>query len=202
MLALFSTSAIAFAPPAAPVRAPSARAAVRMVTLDQIKADSGVSAPLGYFDPAGLMSTPEQQAKYSLFKECEIKHARVAMLAAPGFLIAEKFHPLFGGNVDAPSVLAFQQTPLQTVWPVVLIVIGAIEGYSSVGTFKSPILEPFAIKDGHLPGDLGMFGGADMAKTKAADFKSLATKELNNGRLAMMAIMGMVVQELIYGAKL
>ena len=38
--------------------------------------------------------------------------------------------------------------------------------------------------------------------TNAAEFKEMQTKELNNGRLAMIAIAGMVVQEGITGAKL
>merc|ERR1719258_242737 len=47
------------------------------------------------------------------------------MLAAVGFLVGEQFHPLF--NVDTPSYLAFQQTPLQTFWPVVVAVIAIAE---------------------------------------------------------------------------
>eukprot|EP00302_Diacronema_sp_CCMP2436_P004013 CAMPEP_0179839416 /NCGR_PEP_ID=MMETSP0982-20121206/1309_1 /TAXON_ID=483367 /ORGANISM="non described non described, Strain CCMP 2436" /LENGTH=276 /DNA_ID=CAMNT_0021723075 /DNA_START=121 /DNA_END=951 /DNA_ORIENTATION=+ len=152
--------------------------------------------------PLSLMTNPAQLEKYSLYKESEIKHGRVAMLAAPGFLIAEKFHPLFGGNVDAPSILAFQQTPLQTIWPIVLLVIGAIEGYSSVSTYKDPSTAAWSIKEDHLAGDLGMFGGAKQAKSNPAGYKALATKEINNGRLAMMAIAGMVVQELVFHVKL
>ncbi|KAH8060103.1 chlorophyll A-B binding protein [Aureococcus anophagefferens] len=52
-------------------------------------------------------------------QEAEIKHARVAMLAAVGFPLQEQFHPLFGGDIDAPSYISFQMTPLQTFWPIV-----------------------------------------------------------------------------------
>ena len=38
-------------------------------------------------------------------QEAEIKHARVAMLAAVGFPLQEQFHPLFGGDIDAPSYI-------------------------------------------------------------------------------------------------
>ena len=73
---------------------------------------AGISAPFGYFDPAGLgKKVSEQRAKY--FRECELKHGRVAMLAAFGFPVAEHFHPLFGGNIDVPSC---RGTPLQTFW--------------------------------------------------------------------------------------
>ena len=49
-------------------------------------------------------------------REVELKHCRVAMLAALGFLVGENFHPLFGGAIDVPSYIAFQETPLQTFW--------------------------------------------------------------------------------------
>jgi hypothetical protein len=103
------------------------------------------------------------------------------MLAAPGFLLAEVYHPLFGGEIDVPSIVAFQATPLQGLWPIVVLVIGAIEGYSSVSTFQDPTVALWAIKPGHIAGDLGLFGGANFAKTKPAEFKTMATKELNNG---------------------
>mgnify|MGYP004411946633 CR=1 FL=1 len=43
------------------------------------------------------------------------------MLAALGFPLAEQFHPLFGGSIDVPSYIAFQETPLQTFWPAVIL---------------------------------------------------------------------------------
>ena len=49
------------------------------------------------------------------------------MLAAVGFLVAEQFHPLFGGDIDVPSFIAYQQTPLQTFWTSVVASIGVAE---------------------------------------------------------------------------
>merc|ERR1712118_586061 len=40
-------------------------------------------------------------------QEAEIKHARVAMLAALGYPVAEVFHPLWGGSINEPSLIAF-----------------------------------------------------------------------------------------------
>merc|ERR1712054_692121 len=70
------------------------------------------------------------------FREAELKHGRISMLAALGFVVGEKFHPLFGGGIDAPSYLAFQQTPLETFWPIVVIAIAIPEIYS-VFTFET-----------------------------------------------------------------
>ena len=52
-----------------------------------------------------------------------------------------------------------------------------------------------------LPGDLG-FDPLGLKPTNDKDLKSMATKEINNGRLAMVGIAGMVAQELVSGMKI
>ena len=52
-----------------------------------------------------------------------------------------------------------------------------------------------------LPGDLG-FDPLGLKPTNDKDLKSMATKEINNGRLAMIGIAGMVAQELVSGMKI
>ena len=34
-----------------------------------------------------------------MYREAEVTHGRVAMLAALGFVVGEKFNPLFGGSI-------------------------------------------------------------------------------------------------------
>eukprot|EP00967_Tisochrysis_lutea_P018390 scaffold20851_cov21-Tisochrysis_lutea.AAC.2 len=65
----------------------------------------GISAPLGFFDPAGFCDGTNKEGaasegKIRFYREVEVKHGRIAMLAALGFPLAEQFHPLFGGNID------------------------------------------------------------------------------------------------------
>ena len=134
-------------------------------------------------------------------REAEVKHGRIAMLAALGFPLAETFHPLFGGDINVPSVIAFQQTPLQTFWPVVVGVIAAIEIFSIIPAFENPNIEGWSIKSDHLAGDYG-FDPLGLKPTNPAELEEMLTKELNNGRLAMIAIAGMVAQELVTGQKL
>merc|ERR1711981_633399 len=62
----------------------------------------GASAPLGEFDPLGFTKgLPVQEIKQ--FREAEVTHGRVAMLATLGYLVAEPFHPFFNGLVDGPA---------------------------------------------------------------------------------------------------
>merc|ERR1719191_2016698 len=74
-----------------------------MATATKLKAEdmSGVTGPLGFFDPLGF-SADLPEGKLLFYREAELKHGRVAMLASLGILVAEKFHPLFGGDIDAP----------------------------------------------------------------------------------------------------
>merc|ERR1719355_124319 len=141
------------------------------------------------------------EGKIRFYREVELKHGRIGMLAALGFLIGESFHPLFGGNIDVPAYLAFQQTPLQTFWPLVVTAIAILEVFS-VFSFNSPAGgQPWSIRSDHLPGDLG-FDPLGLKPTDPKEFKEMQTKELNNGRLAMLAAAGMIAQELVSGEKL
>merc|ERR1712216_589905 len=97
---------------------------------------AGVTAPMNYFDPLGF-STTVDAGKLLFYREVELKHGRVAMLAALGILVGEQFHPLFGGDIDVPSYLAFQETPLENFWPAVVAAI-AIPEMFSVFQFQDP----------------------------------------------------------------
>ena len=101
------------------------------------KTMAGVTAPLGFFDPLSF-SAEASEGKVRFYREVELKHGRVAMLAALGFLVGENFHPLWGGQIDVPSYIAFQETPLQPFWPVVVFLIAVPEVFS-VFTFESPV---------------------------------------------------------------
>merc|ERR1712139_207000 len=108
--------------------------------VEYAKSLPGVTGPLGFFDPLGFCSADDiTEGKIKFYREVELKHGRVGMLAALGFVVGENFHPLFGGNIDVPSYLAFQQTPLQTFWPAVVAAI-AIPEIFSVFSFETPAL--------------------------------------------------------------
>merc|ERR1719152_355455 len=115
----------------------------------------GITGPLGFFDPLGFCADdaekPATEGKIRFYREVELKHCRVAMLAALGFPLAEQFHPLFGGSIDTPSFNAFQQTPVQTFWPAVVFVIAVIEVFS-IFAFENPNVEGWAIKSDHVAG--------------------------------------------------
>jgi hypothetical protein len=168
---------------------------------------AGVTGPMGYFDPLGF-SADLSPGKLLFYREVELKHGRVAMLAALGFLVGENFHPLFGGSIDSPAIYAFQETPLQTFWGAVVVALAIPEVYS-VFTFDEPGSEAkelvgneqWTVKLDHEPGNLG-FDPLGLKPKDADELVEMQSKELNNGRLAMIAIAGMVAQELVTKQKL
>lgn len=164
---------------------------------------AGATGPLGYWDPVGF-ATDLSEGRLLFYREVELKHGRVCMLASLGFLVAEKFHPLFGGNIDVPSYVAFQATPLQDFWLAAAAAVALPEILASIPTFNEPSEFgdwAFTMKSDRVPGDLG-FDPLGLKPKSEKDFLELQNKELNNGRLAMFAITGMIGQELATGKAL
>lgn len=167
----------------------------------------GALAPMGDFDPLGFATDlPIQEIKR--YREAEVTHGRVAMLATVGYLVAEKFHPLFGGAVTGPANGHLQQVqevaPFFFAWLVGSIATAEI-GRSKIG-WEAPtdaIKKNLEIEgrtwlsklnDKYYPGDIG-FDPLGLKPTDPMEFAQMQTKELQNGRLAMIAAMGMIVQE-------
>jgi light-harvesting complex I chlorophyll a/b binding protein 4 len=161
----------------------------------------GMNAPLGFFDPLKLSHNVTEQ-RFKFYQEAEIKHGRLAMLASIGFPIAEQYHPLWGGEIDVPSYIAFQASPLQIFWYDVILFISIFEVFS-VFTFNNPFkgFEPWSMKDSHCPGDLH-FDPLNLQPTDSEELFTMKTREINNGRVAMGAIVIMVIQEFITKEKL
>ena len=164
---------------------------------------SSMPGGFGWANTKGLVDTfgnEDFMEKYpnapAYIREAEIKHGRVAMLAAVGFPVSELWHPLFGGDIDVPSYISFQATPLQTFWPIVLGAIGLIESTSSLTKFESPLVSSFTLKKNHKSGDLG-FDPLCLKPNNPRKLRKYVEAELNVGRVAMLGIASMVGEELI-----
>ena len=57
------------------------------------------------------------------------------------------------------------------------------------------------LKDDYVNGDLG-FDPLGLKPSDSDEFDVLSTKELQNGRLAMLGVAGIVAQELVTGEKI
>jgi hypothetical protein len=167
---------------------------------------AGVSAPLGFFDPLGI-STNVPEGRLLFFREAELKHGRVCMLAILGLIVGDRhdFFPILGGGIDkdVPAYLLgtplIMQTSAAQFWKVALAGI-FFEEYRRNYYNKQDVLggtQPSA----PAPGDYG-WDPLGLKPKNAKDLKELQTKELNNGRLAMFAAAGWIAQEQATGNKI
>ncbi|KAH8098380.1 chlorophyll A-B binding protein [Aureococcus anophagefferens] len=176
--------------PVAAFQAPAPAKSASALSAAPIEQWAG-NGPFGFFDPLGLSNGIEEQ-RLQFYREAEIKHGRVAMLASVGFLFQEHFHFESGpfGGIDSPSYVSFEQPPLAGgLWFGLALMAGNNED------------KLFRIKADHKAGDLG-FDPLGLKPTSEAELKTMASKELNNGRLAMIGMAGMVAQELVTHAKI
>ena len=138
------------------------------------------------------------------YREAELTHGRVAMLAVVGFLVGEKVEGssfLFDAQVSGPAITHLTQVPT-IFWGILAIAIGAAEIKRAetgwVEPEKVPVSKPGLLRDEYYPGDLG-FDPLGLKPDNAEDMFIMQTKELQNGRLAMLAAAGFLAQELVNG---
>jgi len=154
------------------------------------------------FDPLGLANGPDvDENEIKRWRESELKHGRLCMLAALGILVQENFNPLFDGKITGPAINHFQQVPFP-FWAIIVAGIFGIEAASIGKGWASPWTNKlFALREDYEAGDLG-FDPFNLTPSDPAAFDELRAKELNNGRLAMIAVAGIVAQELVDGQEI
>ena len=163
------------------------------------------------FDPAGLATSKVDLYNY---REAEVKHARLAMLAAAGWPIAELWDGPIAGVLHLPSIVEQNGGRDPSVlngglglispvyWVGVVALAGAIEFVGETNKARQKAEDSTWMLTGSwVPGDLGFdplglyttFG--DNAQAKML----METAELKNGRLAMVAILSYVIEEVVSG---
>merc|ERR1719324_2268059 len=141
--------------------------------------DQTLAGDMG-FDPLQLADTPESLAWY---REAEVKHALLAMLAAFGWPISEvtNFGNLLTSGGRAPSLLNGGLGEVNGIyWAAV---VGLAIYWEGQGLDKQ-----YGKKDEYLPGMLGF-------DPLGADSESMRNAEITNGRVAMVAITAFAYEE-------
>ena len=144
---------------------------------------AGSTKPLPLFDPLNLSSN---QARIPFFREAELKHGRIGM-------VASVMIPLVDQLSGKPAIFEFQQLRPDVQLSIVGFMLVA-EFASMLRGWEDPTKKPFSLRDDYQPGDWGFLINDLDDNEKSTE---LLNKELNNGRLAMIAAAGMIAQELV-----
>lgn len=170
---------------------------------------TGLPGDIG-FDPLGLAnfdlsvdSATDKQRSAALvmrdYRDAELKHGRFAMLAAVAWPLQEKLNPYLAARFHLPNLVA------ETGGLSPSVLNGGLEQTwvaSSIVTFAVLVslveAQGLRIKksdgDEWVPGD---YGTLRIAEPGTEQFFSLATGEIWNGRIAMIAIAAYVTQEVL-----
>jgi len=148
----------------------------------------GSTPPVPNFDPLNFLDKKSEN-KIKFTREAELQHGRTAMLAVSSIIILEQIdndNSILGINYLS-SLDLYHQVPF---WDGMLLfeVIRMVNGWKNPFTEK----EIFTLKQNYQPGNLGNYNMSTISD-------ELLNKELNNGRLAMIAFIGILAQELITG---
>jgi len=157
----------------------------------------GVQAPTGYWDPMGLASDGNS-ADFARRRWTEIKHGRVCMFASMGYMTPEYFR--WPGYCTGKTKLLFADIPngLGAITKIPLA------GWLHIGLFIGYLEKAFWNQnDSRPPGDyeragvLGLINGPSMPMGESRTRRLNA--EIANGRLAMVALLGMIAQDGLTG---
>jgi len=162
------------------------------------------------FDPLGL-GTPET---FTPFREAELKHARLAMLAAVAWPLQEIFHPILVDLLRSSGWRNTYDMMAETGGKSPSLLNGGLDQWETApalmsAIFLASVLELKDLKarqaDGlawneysnskKQPGDFGFDPLNIAGSLPAAQQRAFQEKELLNGRLAMIAVTSYVAVE-------
>ncbi|OLP91234.1 Light-harvesting complex I LH38 protein [Symbiodinium microadriaticum] len=148
-------------------------------------AELGACPPLGYWDPFGMMAFQDEE-KFRRNRELELKHGRICMVATIGMIVPDLFGR-FGGYLSPSMDLKFSDIPctIEAIYKVPTF--GWLQIFALAGAIEAKN-QAFPENYGYPP----FWGRINTLEPEEKQKKLLA--EINNGRLAMVAMAAIVAQ--------
>lgn len=154
------------------------------------ESEVGAQAPLGFWDPLGLLKDADQD-RFDRLRFVELKHGRIAMLGVVGYLVQQNYR--FPGTIDLEGH-QFADLPNGFGGLASVPALGLLQIFLSIGWWE---LKGWKQVEGSTPGDFGI-KYLDYIKTDEQKAQKRAV-ELNNGRAAMMGLLALMVHEKLDG---
>merc|ERR1712003_254891 len=153
----------------------------------------GVQAPVGFWDPAGFTADGNVE-NFQRRRQTELKHGRVSMLATMGYITPEITGKLPGylspsagvKFADIPNGLAAVSKVPTLGWAQIAAYFGFCEFSGGFEDYKTG-----------TPGD---YGFKVLTSSDPAEKTKKLAAEIANGRLAMVAIIGVFFQDGLTGS--
>lgn len=208
---LLSTGVAAFtAPKSAPMKTALQSSDLNGWVPDESKFAYGLPGsldPVPDFDPLGISeNTSLDQMKQ--YREAETAHGRVAMLAVIGFLVTEaplEIHPLFqtASRDIGPAIRHLDEVRVAVpfFFELLALALGVVEFQRAIYGWETPGNADQVLKDDYYPGDID-FDPLGLKPDTWEEFSEMSTKELQHGRVAMLAAAGFIAQELVNGKEI
>ena len=189
MKSVIIASLIASAAAFAPVSQKSSSTALNMAFENEV----GAQAPLGFFDPLGLVADGDQE-KFDRLRYVEIKHGRICMLGVAGYLTT-------AAGIRLPGLISYDGTKFSDIpagWEgsTAVPVAGALQVLAFVGFLELAFMKSI---DGTGNEHVGDFrnGFIDFGWDSFDEETKLAKRaiELNQGRAAQMGMLALMVHD-------
>lgn len=192
VLATLAASATAFAP---------TQIGKASTALNAFEGELGAQPPIGFFDPLGLLDGADQE-RFDRLRYVEVKHGRIAQLAFLGNIVTRS-GAHFGGDIDfhGHSFDSYPNGLAALFGPDAIPTKGFVQIFSFIGLLEIAVMKDMPGFGNQFPGDLrnGTFKSAWDKFDEETKLKKRAI-ELNNGRAAMMGILGLMVHEKLGGS--
>jgi len=153
----------------------------------------GVQDPVGFWDPAGFTADGNVE-NFRRRRQTETKHGRVSMLATMGYITPELTGKL-PGYLSPSAGLKFADVPngLAAISKV------PAAGWAQIVAYCA-FCELSQDQSAGSPAAAGDFGWKLLTSSDQAELTKKLSAEVANGRLAMMAIIGMFFQDGLTGS--
>jgi hypothetical protein len=166
--------------------------------LNAFEGELGAQPPLGFFDPLGLLDDADQE-RFDRLRYIELKHGRISQLAFLG-QIWTRAGGHFAGPIDYAGH-SFESYPngLAAIWgPDSISAYGTAQIVSFIGLLEIAVMKDVNGTGEHV-GDFRNNIGPAWNVDEETKLKKRGI-ELNNGRAAMMGILGLMMHEQLGGS--